>query len=63
MQSCVHSFFYFFARPTDPPSPEGTFYGDGLRKVIDVIFCKIAKKPPGLSHVSISEAKAKTGPI
>ena len=23
MQSCVHSFFFFFARPTDPPSREG----------------------------------------
>ena len=23
IQSCVHSFFFFFARPTDPPSQEG----------------------------------------
>ena len=23
MQSCVHSFFFFFARPSDPPSREG----------------------------------------
>ena len=23
MQSSVHSFFFFFARPTDPPSREG----------------------------------------
>ena len=23
MQSCVHSFLFFFARPTDPPSQEG----------------------------------------
>ena len=23
MQSCVHSFIFFFARPTDPPSREG----------------------------------------
>ena len=23
MQSCVHFFFFFFARPSDPPSREG----------------------------------------
>jgi len=23
MQSCAHSFFFFFARPNDPPSREG----------------------------------------
>ena len=40
MQSCVHSFFFFFARPTDPPTfTRGramrieTFYGDGLTRV------------------------------